>query len=148
MTVLMDTDSWLRAAGGGLLIGLAAALMIIFNGRIAGVSGTLGGLLLDPAPSERRWRSLFLGGMVLGALLLTTVLTSLPPAQLQTGWLGMAAAGLIVGYGTRMGSGCTSGHGVCGIARLSPRSIVATLTFMAFGVATVFVIRHLSGAAA
>lgn len=148
MTVLIDTDSWLRAAGGGLLIGLAAALMIIFNGRIAGVSGTLGGLLLDPAPSERRWRSLFLGGMVLGALLLTTAFTSLPPAQLQTGWLGMAAAGLIVGYGTRMGSGCTSGHGVCGIARLSPRSIVATLTFMAFGVATVFVIRHLSGVAA
>lgn len=148
MTVLMDTDSWLRAAGGGLLIGLAAALMIIFNGRIAGVSGTLGGLLFDPAPSERRWRSLFLGGMVLGALLLATAVTSLPPAQLQTGWLGMAVAGLIVGYGTRMGSGCTSGHGVCGIARLSPRSIVATLTFMAFGVATVFVIRHLSGAAA
>ncbi len=147
MNVLVDTDAWLRAAGGGLLIGLAAGLMIVVNGRIAGVSGVLGGLLLDRNGSERRWRTMFLGGMVLGAALLTSFVPSLPVPQLQTGWLGMAAAGLIVGYGTRMGSGCTSGHGVCGIARLSPRSILATITFMAFGALTVYLIRHLLGAA-
>lgn len=148
MNVLVDTDSWLRAAGGGLMIGLAAALMIIFNGRIAGVSGVLGGLVFDRSSNDRRWRSMFLGGMVLGATILTALFTALPPAKLQTGWLGMAAAGLIVGYGTRMGSGCTSGHGVCGIARLSTRSILATVTFMAFGVVTVFVMRHVLGGAA
>ena len=147
MNVLVDPDAWLRAAGGGLLIGLAAGLMIVVNGRIAGVSGVLGGLLLDRNGSERRWRTMFLGGMVLGAALLTSFVPSLPVPQLQTGWLGMAAAGLIVGYGTRMGSGCTSGHGVCGIARLSPRSILATITFMAFGALTVYLIRHLLGAA-
>lgn len=147
MNVLVDTDAWLRAAGGGLLIGLAAGLMIVFNGRIAGVSGVLGGLVFDRSSGERRWRSMFLGGMVLGASLLTAFATSLPAPELQTGWLGMAAAGLIVGYGTRMGSGCTSGHGVCGIARLSPRSILATITFMAFGALTVYVIRHLLGVA-
>lgn len=147
MNVLIDVDSWLRAAAGGLLIGLAAAVMIVFNGRIAGVSGVLGGLMFDGNRSDRRWRSMFLGGMVLGAVLLTTLVTSLPAGRLQTGWLGMAIAGLIVGYGTRMGSGCTSGHGVCGIARLSTRSITATITFMAFGALTVFVIRHLLGAA-
>lgn len=147
MTVLVDTDAWLRAACGGLLIGLAAGLMIVFNGRIAGVSGVLGGLMFDRSSGERRWRSMFLGGMVVGATVLTTLATSLPSPELQTGWLGMAAAGLIVGYGTRMGSGCTSGHGVCGIARLSPRSILATMTFMAFGALSVFVIRQLSGAA-
>lgn len=147
MNVLIDVDSWLRAAAGGLLIGLAAAVMIVFNGRIAGVSGVLGGLMFDGNGSDRRWRSMFLGGMVLGAVLLTTLVASLPAGRLQTGWLGMAIAGLIVGYGTRMGSGCTSGHGVCGIARLSTRSITATITFMAFGALTVFVIRHLLGAA-
>lgn len=146
MNVLVDTDSWLRAAGGGLLIGLAAGLMIVFNGRIAGVSGVLGGLILDRSSGDGRWRSMFLVGMVIGAALLTTLVASLPPARLQVGWIGMAAAGLIVGYGTRLGSGCTSGHGVCGIARLSQRSIVATLTFMAFGAATVLVLRHLVGA--
>lgn len=148
MNVLVDTDAWLRAAGGGLLIGLAAGAMIIFNGRIAGISGVLGGLLFNPAPGDRRWRSMFIGGLILGATILTTLYTTLPPAKLQTGWLGMAIAGLIVGYGTRMGSGCTSGHGVCGIARVSTRSILATVTFMAFGVITVFVMRHLMGAAA
>ena len=146
MNVLVDTDSWLRAAGGGLMIGLAAGLMIVFNGRIAGVSGVLGGLILDRGGGDRRWRAMFLAGMVLGATILASVVVSLPPARLQTGWPGMAIAGLVVGYGTRMGSGCTSGHGVCGIARLSTRSIVATVTFMAFGVVTVFVLRQLTEA--
>lgn len=145
MDVVIDTEAWMRAAAGGALIGLAAGLMVIFNGRIAGISGVLGGLLFKPAAGDRSWRSLFLGGIVVGAILLALLVPSLPGAQLQTGWVGMAVAGLIVGYGTRLGAGCTSGHGVCGIARLSTRSIVATLTFMAFGALTVFVMRHLLG---
>lgn len=147
MDVLVDTDSWLRAAAGGGLIGLAAGLMIIANGRIAGISGVLGGLVLNPVKGEVLWRLMFLGGLIAGASLLVALLPSLPPTELQTGWLGMAVAGLIVGYGTRLGSGCTSGHGVCGIARLSPRSIVATVTFMAFGVISVYIIRQWLGAA-
>ena len=147
MQFVVDTDSWLRAAAGGGLIGLAAGMMIIANGRIAGISGVLGGLFFNRVPGESLWRLLFLAGMVAGAAVMTATWSSLPPAELQTGWLGMAAAGLIVGYGTRMGSGCTSGHGVCGIARLSPRSILATMTFMAFGVVSVYVLRHLLGAA-
>lgn len=145
MDVVIDTQAWVRAAAGGALIGLAAGLMVVFNGRIAGISGVLGGLLFNPADGDRNWRTLFLGGLVGGAVLLALLVPGLPAAQLQSGWLGMAAAGLIVGYGTRLGSGCTSGHGVCGIARLSTRSIIATLTFMAFGALTVFVQRHLLG---
>ncbi len=94
--MVIDTQAWLRASAGGLLIGLAAGLMIVFNGRIAGISGVLGGLLFNPAPGDRRWRSLFLGGIVIGAVVLAQLLPALPAARLETGWLGMAAAGLIV----------------------------------------------------
>lgn len=145
MDIVVNVDSWIRAAVGGAMIGLAAALMVVFNGRIAGVSGVLGGLVLDRKGSELPWRALFLGGLMLGALLIMVVRPDLAEATLQTGWLGMVVAGLIVGFGTRMGSGCTSGHGVCGIGRLSQRSIVATCTFMIAGFATVFVLRHLLG---
>ena len=145
MDIVVDVNSWTRAALGGGLIGISAALMIVFNGRIAGVSGVVGGLVLDRKPSETAWRLVFLAGLMLGALLVTMVRPDLRPSGLQVGWLGMIAAGLIVGFGTRMGSGCTSGHGVCGIGRLSQRSIVATITFMATGVATVFVLRHVIG---
>lgn len=145
MDIVVNVDSWIRAAVGGAMIGLAAALMVVFNGRIAGVSGVLGGLALDRKGSELPWRALFLGGLMLGALLIMVVRPDLAEATLQTGWLGMVVAGLIVGFGTRMGSGCTSGHGVCGIGRLSQRSIVATCTFMIAGFATVFVLRHLLG---
>lgn len=145
MDIVVNVDSWIRAAVGGAMIGLAAALMVVFNGRIAGVSGVLGGLVLDRKGSELPWRALFLGGLMLGALLMMVVRPDLAEATLQTGWLGMVVAGLIVGFGTRMGSGCTSGHGVCGIGRLSQRSIVATCTFMIAGFATVFVLRHLLG---
>lgn len=143
--IVVNVDSWIRAAIGGGMIGLAAALMIIFNGRIAGVSGVLGGLVLDRKASEAPWRALFLGGLMLGALLVILMRPDLAGATLETGWVGMITAGLIVGFGTRMGSGCTSGHGVCGIGRLSQRSIVATCTFMAAGFVTVFVLRHLLG---
>jgi uncharacterized membrane protein YedE/YeeE len=145
MDILVNVDSWVRAAAGGVMIGVAAAILFALNGRIAGISGVLGGLVLDRTPGERPWRGLFLAGLILGALLLTLLRPDLGAYRLQTGWVGMIAAGLIVGFGTRMGSGCTSGHGVCGIGRLSRRSIVATCTFMAAGFATVFVLRHLLG---
>lgn len=147
MEILIDFESWKRAALGGAMIGLAAALLFMLNGRIAGVSGVLGGVLLDRRASDTPWRTMFLAGLVLGAGLMSLLRPDLAHAALQTGWAGMVVAGLIVGFGTRMGTGCTSGHGVCGIARLSTRSIVATLTFMAAGFATVFVIRHLIGSA-
>ena len=146
MDIVVNLESWTRAAIGGGMIGLAAALMIILNGRIAGVSGVLGGLILDRQGAETPWRALFLGGLIAGAAVVMLVRPDLAQAGLQTGWVGMVAAGLIVGFGTRMGSGCTSGHGVCGIGRLSQRSIVATCTFMAAGFVTVFVLRHLLGA--
>lgn len=145
MDIVVNVDSWTRAAMGGGMIGLAAALMIVFNGRIAGVSGALGGLILDRKGAEAPWRALFLGGLILGALLVGLVRPDLVVAGLLTGWVGTIAAGLIVGFGTRMGSGCTSGHGVCGIGRLSRRSFVATCSFMFAGFVTVFVMRHLLG---
>ena len=145
MDIVVNLDSWTRAAIGGGMIGLAAALMVVFNGRIAGISGVLGGLILDRKGGESPWRVLFLAGLILGALVVGLARPDLAEAGLQTGWVGMIAAGLIVGFGTRLGSGCTSGHGVCGIGRLSQRSIVATCTFMAAGFATVYVMRHLLG---
>jgi uncharacterized membrane protein YedE/YeeE len=128
------------------MIGSAAILMFALNGRIAGVSGILGGLIFDRASSDRAWRALFLAGLALGAFVAHAVQPDWGASRMVTGLGGLAVAGLLVGYGTRMGSGCTSGHGICGIARLSPRSIVATLTFMATGFATVFVLRHVVGA--
>lgn len=148
LDIVVDPSSWTRAAIGGALIGLSAALMIVLNGRIAGVSGILGGLVLDRKPSDTLWRMVFLVGMGAGALLVGIVRPDFRPSGLEAGWFGMIAAGLIVGFGTRLGSGCTSGHGVCGIGRLSKRSILATITFMAAGFATVFVLRHVIGAGA
>lgn len=143
---MVDLASWTRAGLGGAMIGIAAALLFSLNGRIAGVSGVLGTLVLDRPSGESPWRSLFLLGLMIGALLMSVLRPDLAAATLQTGWPGMIAAGLIVGFGTRMGAGCTSGHGVCGMARLSTRSIVATMTFMASGFATVLVMRHVIGA--
>lgn len=130
---------WIGGIGGGLLIGLAAALLLALNGRIAGISGILGGAL--NAAGDRAWRVAFLFGLPLGALLYELATGALAQ-QLQGGWLTMASGGLLVGFGTRLGSGCTSGHGICGLARLSPRSAAATAVFMASGFATVFVVRH------
>lgn len=131
---------WASLAGG-MLIGVSAALFILFNGRIAGISGILGGLL-RPARNDTLWRLAFLAG-ILVAPLLYGMLAPLPSVQVDAGTATLIAAGLLVGIGTRYGSGCTSGHGVCGISRLSPRSLVATVAFMAAGFATVFVVRHL-----
>lgn len=133
---------WSSLAGGAL-IGLAASLFVLGNGRIAGISGLLGSVL--EGGEGRAEKALFLLGLLL-APLLWGLFTALPAIEVQTGWLGLVFAGLLVGIGTRYGSGCTSGHGVCGISRLAPRSMVATLVFMAAGFATVYVIRHLWGA--
>ncbi|MEC9084840.1 MAG: YeeE/YedE family protein [Pseudomonadota bacterium] len=132
------------ALTGGLLIGLAAASFLLLNGRIAGISGILGGLLV-PARRDILWRVAFLAGLV-GTPSLWLLFSELPPIQVDAGYPALILAGLLVGIGTRYGSGCTSGHGVCGLSRLSLRSLVATLGFMATGFITVFVIRHLMGA--
>jgi uncharacterized membrane protein YedE/YeeE len=126
---------------GGGLIGLAASLMMLLNGRIAGVSGILGGLLA-PASSDKAWRLAFLAGLIVAPLIAGALGRPLAPAVMPASWLVVAAAGLLVGFGSRMGGGCTSGHGVCGIARLSTRSIVATLVFMATAALTLAVVRH------
>lgn len=133
---------WASLAGG-VLIGAAASLFILLNGRIAGISGLLASLL-EPGAEGRSEKLLFLLGILL-APVLWILFGTLPAMEFQSGWVGLLVAGLLVGIGTRYGSGCTSGHGVCGISRLSPRSIVATLVFMAAGFATVYVLRHLLG---
>ena len=126
---------------GGLLIGLAAASFILFNGKIAGISGILGGLL-RPVKGDMLWRIAFLLGLLLSPLLFA-LFQPLPEAQIDADALLLIAAGLLVGLGTRYGAGCTSGHGVCGLSRFSLRSLVATLAFMAAGFLTVFIVRHL-----
>ncbi|RMH83150.1 YeeE/YedE family protein [Pseudomonas sp. AOB-7] len=131
------------ALAGGALIGLAAAIFALANGRIAGISGLLGSLL-QPGAQGRGEAALFLLGLLV-APVLWGLFAALPAIEFDSGALGLIGAGLLVGIGTRYASGCTSGHGVCGIARLSPRSLVATLCFMAAGFATVFVLRHLLG---
>ena len=135
-----DFTPW-PALAGGLLIGLAAAFFVLFNGRIAGISGILGGLL-RPAQGDRGWRLAFLLGLV-AAPLVYTLAVPLPPIHIEAGTGMLIAAGLLVGIGTRYGAGCTSGHGVCGLARGSRRSLAAMLAFMGTGFATVFVVRHL-----
>jgi uncharacterized protein len=131
------------ALAGGILLGLASALFILVNGRILGISGILGGLLA-PKRSDTRWRLFFLLGLVLAPATLSLLAPGLVPApRIEAGTAAIVAAGLLVGLGTRYASGCTSGHGVCGLSRLSPRSLVATLAFMASGFAMVYVVRHL-----
>jgi uncharacterized protein len=126
---------------GGALIGLSAALMLAFNGRIAGISGILGGLL--EAGEGWTWRGLFVAGMLLGGVgLLVAMPSTLPGAALDS-WPLLIGAGLLVGFGTRLGGGCTSGHGVCGISRLSTRSLTATAMFMGAAMLTTGVTRHL-----
>ncbi|MEO6279695.1 YeeE/YedE family protein [Roseateles sp.] len=129
------------ALAGGLLIGLAAAVLIRFAGRIAGISGIVGGLL-RPVAGDRAWRLAFLGGLLVAPWVYALLAGPLTP-HIDAGWGTLLAAGLLVGIGTRYGAGCTSGHGVCGLSRLSLRSAVATAVFMAAGFATVFVLRHL-----
>ncbi|MDF3932382.1 YeeE/YedE family protein [Pseudomonas citronellolis] len=132
------------ALAGGVAIGLAAGLFAMLNGRVAGISGLLGGLLTQDR-AGRGERFFFLLGLLL-APLLWLAFGELPTLHFDTAWPWLLPAGLLVGLGSRFGAGCTSGHGVCGLARLSPRSLAATLCFMASGFATVFFVRHLLGA--
>ena len=133
---------WSSLAGGAL-IGLAASLFAVGNGRIAGISGLIGSVLQRGSEGVSE-KALFLLGLLV-APLLWGLFAVLPLIEFQSGWLGLILAGVLVGVGTRYGSGCTSGHGVCGLSRLSPRSMAATLCFMFSGFVTVFVLRHLLG---
>lgn len=126
---------------GGALIGLAAVLLLALDGRIAGVSGILGGLISSTFRGERFWRLAFIVGLIVGAGFYVLARGSLR-LDLQAGHLTLLVAGLLVGAGTRLGSGCTSGHGVCGLARRSPRSLVATMIFMVTAALTVFLTHH------
>jgi uncharacterized membrane protein YedE/YeeE len=143
MTIDWNSFTPWASLAGGLIIGIAAGMFVLLNGRIAGISGVLGGLL-RPVRGDISWRAAFILGLI-GAPLLYAIFTELPRPQIDAGYAGLIAAGLLVGVGTRFGSGCTSGHGVCGISRLSPRSLVATAAFMLAGFITVYIARHLIG---
>jgi uncharacterized membrane protein YedE/YeeE len=135
---------WTSLAGGAA-IGTATALLILFNGRIAGISGIVGGLvggLFNSKKGDMGWRIAFISGLI-AAPVIWQLFYRLPTLKIDGSFAVMALAGLIVGIGTRYGSGCTSGHGVCGLSRLSPRSIVATLVFMGTGFITVYFVRHI-----
>ena len=128
------------ALAGGVLLGLASALFVLLNGRILGISGIVGGLL-RPRAGDMGWRLTFVLGMLVAPGLYWLVVGPTQP-RIDANWGMVMIAGLLVGVGTRYGSGCTSGHGVCGLSRMSPRSLVATLAFMGAGFVTVFLIRH------
>jgi uncharacterized membrane protein YedE/YeeE len=130
---------------GGLIIGASAVLLLAFNGKIAGVSGIAGGLLGPPSKGDGSWRMLFVVGLVLGGLTVAAVAPQSFEMTIERSPWALAVAGLLVGIGTRVGNGCTSGHGVCGISRRSPRSLVATLTFIATGALAVLMVKHLFG---
>lgn len=140
----MENFTPVSALAGGLLIGVSAALLVVLNGRVAGISGILGGLL-QPTRSDVGWRIAFLTGLLLAPVLFRALGGAVPAVSLDISQPVLAAAGLLVGFGTRLGAGCTSGHGVCGISRGSQRSVAATEIFMATAVATIFATRHMLG---
>ena len=131
------------AAIGGVVIGLAAALLVLVNGRVAGISGIVGGIL-SPRPGDVGWRVAFVAGLLVSPLAYSAV-SAVPTIRIDASYPIMVLSGLVVGAGTRYSGGCTSGHGVCGLSRLSPRSLVATLAFIATGFATVYILRHVAG---
>ena len=140
----MNDFTPISAIIGGSLIGLSASLLLLTHGKVAGVSGIFGGLFV-PRTRDRAFRLAFVGGLLAAGFLLLALLPGAFPHEPVTSLGLTAVAGLLVGYGTRLGNGCTSGHGVCGLSRLSARSLVAVVTFMAAGAATVFVVRHVLG---
>lgn len=140
----MENFTPVPAFAGGLLIGLSAVIMLLFNGRITGISGIMDGIVINSKPDDRVWRVCFLLGLVLGGFLFNLFM---PDSFIPRDGFSLAlliTGGFIVGVGTRMGNGCTSGHGICGIARFSQRSILATVTFMLTGAITVYIIRHMT----
>ena len=143
MTIDWENFTPWSSLAGGVLIGLATAMFLLLNGRIAGISGILGGLL-RPTKGDVGWRIAFVAGLIFSPIAFS-VAAPLPAVQIDADAASLIMAGLLVGIGTRYGSGCTSGHGVCGLSRLSPRSMVATALFMLAGFVTVFITRHLIG---
>jgi len=143
MTIAWTTFTPWASLAGGLLVGAAAAMLILFNGRVAGISGIVGGLL-RPARGDIGWRVAFVAGLV-AAPLAWLAFAAAPRLHVAASTPVLIGAGLLVGVGTRLGSGCTSGHGVCGISRGSLRSLAATASFMAAGFAVVFIVRHVLG---
>ncbi|SDN60131.1 YeeE/YedE family protein [Afipia sp. GAS231] len=134
----------LSAAIGGVLIGLSAVLLMLLTGRIAGISGIFGGLL-DWRGEDKGWRIAFVAGLILAPIIAGAIGHGMAPPKLPANWVIITAAGLLVGFGTRLGGGCTSGHGICGIGRLSMRSITATIVFMTTAVITVAITHHVLG---
>ena len=143
MTIDWNNFTPWASLAGGILLGLASAMFILVNGRILGISGIIGGLL-RPKSGDVGWRLAFVLGMLVAPVLYFLVAGS-TTARIDAGWVTLVIAGLLVGVGTRYGAGCTSGHGVCGLSRMSPRSLIATLAFMGAGFVTVFVLRHALG---
>lgn len=136
-------NDYILATFGGALIGLAVSLMLLWNGRVTGVSGIFYGATVKTEVGDKAWRWYFIGGLIAGGFLLHFYIPNAFSDGLQTEPWTVIVAGLLVGFGTLLGNGCTSGHGVCGISRMSPRSLVATLTFIAAGILSVFVFRRL-----
>ena len=143
MTIDWNNFTPWASLAGGVMIGLASALFLLLNGKIAGISGIVGGLL-RPARGDVAWRIAFVAGLIISPVLLGTAFVS-PDVEIEAGYALLVIAGLLVGFGTRYGSGCTSGHGVSGLSRRSLRSLVATVAFMFAGFATVFIARHVFG---
>jgi uncharacterized protein len=142
----MENFTPIASAAGGALIGVSASIMLLATGRITGISGILGGLG-RPARGDASWRLAFLAGLLAGGVLLALARPEALAFELDRSWGAMALAGLLVGFGSRLGGGCTSGHGVCGLSRLSTRSLVATMTVMATGVAIAAIVTNLMGGA-
>ena len=140
----MENFTPVSAIIGGAMIGIAASMLLMLSGRLAGISGIMAGLL-PPKRGDMDWRILFIGGLLVGAFIYRAFAGEGYEVTFTMGWPAIVAGGLLTGIGTRIGGGCTSGHGVCGMGRLSPRSIVATVTFMAAGAVTVFIARHVVG---
>lgn len=145
MTLAFENFTPLAATAGGVLIGAAAVILMAFNGRIAGISGIFSGLAFSDG-SDRLWRWMFVAGLVAGPVVYGIVSGQRPDFNITDNWIIIVLGGLFVGFGTRLGSGCTSGHGVCGLARFSVRSLVAVLTFIAAGMLTVVVVKQWLGA--
>jgi hypothetical protein len=143
--VILDPHALALALAGGMLIGVAAVALLALHGRVFGVSGIVNALVdqsVDRQPGDRDWRGALLAGVVLGALLWTLAVPAVAAPRTGFPAWALALGGLLVGFGTRLGSGCTSGHGICGLSRLSARSLVATVTFIATGMATLYLLRH------
>lgn len=145
MTGLETAFTPLQSLAGGVLIGIAAVLLMALQGRVLGATGILSGLITGNAPGDKSWRAAMVAGMIAGPLVVLAMTGQMPEIAVPVSWPMILAGGFIVGLGVTFGSGCTSGHGVCGIARLSPRSIAATITFMIACGITVFAIRHVFG---